>query len=126
MNFKGSKADILQDLKREIDKRLGKKGITVKWLDATQTPELAIKLVRIDEGNQFLRYLIPFAAPAIVAIEGQIRVDSQKPRDFESTRRANFGVFGGSAKGMLHTCNVQIAKDVTKEVIRAIQAVATA
>jgi hypothetical protein len=110
------KAEILQDLKAEIEKRLGKKGITVQWLDATQTPELAMNLVRIDEGNQLLRYLVPFPAPAIVAVEGQVAVDSREPRGFQSTRRANFGVFGGSAKGMLHVCNVQIAKDVTKAV----------
>jgi hypothetical protein len=115
-------AEILGDLKLEIQKRLGKKGITVQWLDATQSPELAINLLRIDEGNQLLRYLIPFSAPAIVAIEGQVRVDSQEPRDFEKTRRANFGLFGGTPKSMLHYCNVLIAKDITKEVARALQA----
>lgn len=118
----GPKAEILQDLKVEIEKRLGKKGITVQWLDATQSPELAMSLLRIDEGNQLLRYLVPFLAPAIVEIEGQVRVDSQEPREFRSTRRANFGLFGGSPKGMLHACNVQVAKDVSNAVTKALQA----
>jgi hypothetical protein len=122
VSLKLSKADILRDLKAEIEKRLGKKGLTVQWLDATQTPELAMNLVRLDQGSQLLRYLIPFSAPAVVAIEGQVTVNSQEPREFDSTRRAHFGLFGGTAKAMLHTCNVQIAKDVTKAVIKALQA----
>jgi hypothetical protein len=119
-------AEILKDLKSEVEKRLSKKGISVEWIDATQTPELALRLVRIDEGNQLLRYLLPFLAPAVVAIEGQVSVDSQEPREFQSTRRAHFGLFGGTAKAMLHVCNVQVAKDITKAVTKALRTVATA
>ena len=122
MKFRGTKAEILQDLKAEIEKRLGKKGVTVEWLDATQAPELAMNLVRIDEGNQMLRYMVPFLAPAVVAIEGQVTVDSREPREFQCTRRAHFGLFGGQAKAMLHVCNVQIAKDIAKAVTKALQA----
>ena len=93
-------ADVAQQLRTNLEKRLGKKGITLYWTNEMNSPEIVIRVVRIDQGNQFLRYMLPFIAPAILEVEGKIAIDGSGPKKFHYTQKAQIGLFGGSAKAI--------------------------
>src|SRR5437764_1165665 len=82
LNISYEPSKVANRLRRELDRRLGKKGVALSWQKQPQTAEVRIEFVRIEEGNQFLRWLVPFASPAVVEIEGDISTSGRKGKPF--------------------------------------------
>jgi hypothetical protein len=113
-------AEVVQELKAALEKRLLKKGIALRWVEETASPEILIRVVSIDQGNQFLRWLLPFISPAVLEVEGQVAVAGAGPRPFHYVKKAQMGLAGGSAKGMLKVCATRTADKIADDVLRAL------
>lgn len=111
---------VTDELKASIEKRLGKKGIAVEWNDGAAGCELLVRVVAIDQGNQLLRYIFPFIAPAILEVDGQVRSDGSAPISFHHTQKAQIGLFGGSSKGMLKINAQRVGQKIAKDVLKCI------
>jgi hypothetical protein len=112
-------ADVTQRITKKLEKRLGKKGMSLFWTNEMDSPELVIRVVRIDQGNQLLRYLVHFLGAAVVEVEGQVAIGGSGPRPFHFTQKAHFGFFGGSARGMLNVCADRIGDKIARFVVKA-------
>ncbi len=112
--------DVISPLCENISKRLSKKGVGVQWGPETPTTILVLRVVVMDQGNQLLRYLLPFISPAVLEVEGHIRVGNGAPKPIHVVKKAHFGLFGGSPVGMLKTCGSQIAAKVAKETLASL------
>lgn len=110
--------EIVRELGASIEKRLLKNGIAAQWVQEAARAELSVRVVSVDQGNQFLRYLLPFIAPAVLEVEGQVAAGGARPRTFHFVQRAQVGLFGGSSKGMLKVCAQRIAAKVAAEAAR--------
>jgi len=114
-------AQITTEMKTSIERRLLKKGVAVRWSDQETSSELLIRVVAIDQGNQFLRWLLPFIAPAVLDVEGQVALGGSTPQQFHYTQRAQVGLFGGSAQSMLKVCAQRVADKIAGEVLRSVR-----
>ncbi len=114
-------SEVVEELKKTLEKKLMKKRVALRWTDESVTSEVLVRVVEIDQGNQFLRYLLPFIAPALLEVEGQVAVTGSSPRPFHYVQKAQVGLFGGSAKGMLKTCAERVAGKIAGEVLGALQ-----
>lgn len=119
-NVKFDAAEITAEMKAALEKRLLKKGVAVRWSEQAEGSELLIRIVDMDQGNQFLRYLLPFISPAVLEVEGQLAVAGSSPRPLHYVQRAQVGLFGGSARGMLKACAQRVADKVAGEVLRSL------
>jgi len=115
-----SPSEVAERFRRELAKRLGKKEVELAWRREPRGAEVRIRFVRIDEGNQFLRWLVPFIAPAVVEIEGEVALRGHEPRPFEYVRKAHFGFFGGTPQYMVGVCADRLARGLAKEILRAL------
>jgi len=113
---------VVQELKTALDKKLLKKGIALLWTEETDSPELLIRVIEINQGNQFLRWLLPFIAPAMLEVEGQVAVSGARPQPFCYVQKAQIGIAGGSGKGMLKVCAQRAADKIMKDVLASLQA----
>jgi hypothetical protein len=113
---------VVQELKNALDKKLLKKGIALLWTEETDSPELLIRVIEINQGNQFLRWLLPFIAPAVIELEGQVAVSGTHPQPFHYVQKAQIGIAGGSGKGMLKVCAQRAADNIVKDVLGSLQA----
>lgn len=113
-------SEVVEELRTTLEKKLLKKHIALRWTDEAATPEVLVRVVEIDQGNQFLRYLLPFIAPAVLEVEGQVAVTGSGPRPFHYVQKAQIGLFGGSAKGMLKNCAERVAGKIAGEVLEAL------
>jgi len=111
--------EVIQRLRENLEKKLRKKGITLYWTNEVDSPEIAIRIVKIDEGSQLLRYLLPFIAPAVLEVEGRVAIAGSSPRQFHYTQKAQLGLFGGSARGMLNLCADRVGGKIAKDVLKA-------
>lgn len=112
---------ITAEMRSSIEKRLHKKGVATRWNDQETGSELIIRIVAIDQGNQFLRWLLPFIAPAFLEVEGQVGLSGSTPQQFHYTQCAQVGLFGGSARGMLKVCAQRVAHKIASDVLRTIR-----
>jgi len=110
--------ELVDEMKNRIEKRLLKKNIAVQW-QTSGAAALQIHLVAVNQGNQFLRWLIPFVAPAVFDVQGQIAVGGNQPQPFHYIQKAHFGLFGGSPRYMLKVCTRRAADKIAKDVARA-------
>jgi len=110
--------ELVEEMKKVLEKRLLKKGIPVHWQASTDSAGLQLRLVSVDQGNQFLRWLIPFVAPAVLELEGQIAFTGKSPEPFHYIQRAHFGLFGGTPRSMLKICASRVAVKIAKDVLR--------
>ena len=114
-------AQITAEMRTKIEQRLLKKGVAVRWNNQEAGSELAIRVVAINEGNQFLRWLLPFFSPALLEVEGQIGISGSSPKQFHYTQRAHVGLFGGSAKGMLKVNAQRVAAKIAGDVLKSLK-----
>jgi hypothetical protein len=115
-------AQIGQELASHISKFLQSKGIICSWNDESEEPELLVRVVRMDQGSQLLRYFLAFSSPAVLEVEGRVMIDAETTRPFHITERANVGIMGGSGLAMLKKCAYHVAIKVGHEVMNAFQA----
>jgi hypothetical protein len=113
-------AEITAELKTNLEKRLLDKGVAVRWSDQATSPQLLIRVVEIDQGNRFLRYLLPFIAPAVLEVEGQMAAGGSNPQELHYVQRGQVGLFGGSARGMLRVCAQRVAKKIASDVLQGL------
>jgi hypothetical protein len=109
---------ITKELMTQLEKCLGKKGIALEWIDDPHEAELVVEIVTMNQGNQLLRWLVPFVAPAILEVEGEIALEHCTPVEFQYDQRAHIGVFGGTGKGMLKVNAQRVAAKIAKDVLR--------
>jgi hypothetical protein len=114
--------EITSEIKTTLEKRLLKKGVAVQWSEQETTSELQIRVVEMNQGNRFLRYLLPFIAPAFLEVEGQIALADSSPQQLHYIQRAQIGLFGGSARGMLKVCAQGIAAKIARDALRSLKA----
>ena len=114
-------SEVVQELKNAMEKKLLKKGIAIRWVEETPSPEILIRVISIDQGNQFLRWLLPFIAPAALEVEGQCAIAGARPLPFHYTQKAQMGVAGGSARGMLKVCAMRIVDKIAGDVLRTLR-----
>ena len=109
------------DLAHEtLEKRLGKKGIGVNWSETAESADVSVRFVEIDKGNQFLRYMLPFIAPAVVEVEGHVSPGGSSGRPFHFVQKAQVGILGGGAKSMLTVCASAAADKISKEILKVV------
>ena len=119
LNLSFDASEILEQMTKRLENRLLKKGNALQWVEDAGAAQLAIRVVEIDQGNQFLRWLLPFIAPAVVEVEGEIRTGGAQPQSFHYVQRAQMGLFGGAARGMLKICATRVADRIASDVVRA-------
>jgi hypothetical protein len=115
-------SEIIQELQSVLNKKLGKNGMTLWWTEESCSPQLFVRVVAMDQGNQFMRWLLPFVAPAVLEVEGQVAVNGLPPQAFHYVQRTHFGVFGGTARYMLKVCAQRAAAKIAADVKRALAA----
>ena len=113
--------EITAEMRTHLEKRLLKKRVAVRWCEQETGSELLIRVVEMNQGNQFLRYLLPFIAPAFFEVEGQMAVDGSAAQEIHYVQRAQMGRFGGSARGMLKVCAQRIANKIASDVLRSLK-----
>jgi hypothetical protein len=119
INLSFGAAEVIERLRERLEKRLRKKKVALFWSNESNSPEIAIRIIKIDEGNQAMRYFIPFAAPAILEVAGRIAIPGSAPQQFRYTRKAHFGMFGGSPRTMLNICADRMSAKIAKDVLKA-------
>jgi hypothetical protein len=111
---------ITNELKKRLEKRLLKKGLELRWDGSETNSDIAIRIVGVDQGNQLLRWLLPFASPASLEVEGHIALEGPA-QQFHYVQRAYFGLFGGSAHGMLSVNAQRVAAKIADDVLRNVK-----
>jgi hypothetical protein len=114
-------SDIANRLKQSLEKNLAKKGVALNWIDESNSPQVLVRIIEIDQGNQLLRYLLPFISPAVLEVEGEVAVPGSDRRSFHYVQKTQVGLFGGSGKGMLTVCADRVSGKIAKDVLKALQ-----
>ena len=109
-------AKIRDYLADEISARLRKKDIEVHW-QGVEGANIVLRFIRIEQGNQLLRYIVPFSAPARCDVEGTLLMTHSGPRPFFFERRADLSIFGGASGYMLRVCARRSADDVAQFIL---------
>lgn len=122
LNLSFDALELTEEMKKVLEKRLLKKGIALQWMEQSESPELLIRVVEINEGNQFLRWLLPFISPAALEVEGEISMGGAACQPFHYVQKAQMGLFGGSARGMLKVCATRVADKIARDVLKALPA----
>ena len=121
INYAGSTEELMDRMIKRLTKLLAKKGITLMLASAPQEAELHIRIVQIEQGNQLLRYLLPFIAPAFVELEVDCKAAGTTPETLFYKQTAQVGLFGGTASGMLGVCVDRIAGRMTKDLVKRLK-----
>ncbi|MEW4452481.1 DUF4410 domain-containing protein [Bremerella sp. JC817] len=75
--------------------------------------QIEAEIAEVEEGNQALRYLLPFlAGQAKVTVKGEIRQGKRPAQPFEISRNFHMGAFGGSSKTMIKQGLQRIAMQI--------------
>ena len=116
VNYGGDAGALMQRMMNRVTKLLKKKGIALSQQAAGEVVPLRVRVVQIEQGNQLMRYFLPFLSPAFVEIEAELDVPSGGSESFFYKKAAQFGLFGGSASGMLGVCVDRVATDLSKDI----------
>jgi hypothetical protein len=115
---------VMDRIRQTVDKKLKKKNIDVHWSDQDGDVAVLIRLIRVDEGKQFMRWLIPFSAPAVVIADVDVSIrGAGGGDDFDSINadgRAHFGFFGGSPTQMVGVSADRVATQIAKAMIQSL------
>jgi hypothetical protein len=103
----------------ELTKQLRSAGRTLKWMQQPNGASLVIRLIQVEAGNQFLRYMIPFASPAVVEIEGDLLLPAGL-QSFHMIRKTHFSILGGGGGYMTRVCAARLAAGVRKWLLTTI------
>jgi len=104
----------LQDFKMRLEKRLLKKGRTVTWVEGSAPVIIG---VRLDPGNRWMRYLVPFSSPAVAEARGRWIING-RTEDLYAKGSAHFGILGGSPQGMLKVAAGVAADRIAKQILK--------
>src|SRR5262249_12312783 len=92
---------LLEALHRELYESCRQLGLNVRN-DPSAEITISGSVPTVDEGNQLLRYLVPFLAGAShVVIEATIQIKGQPARSLRKEHTGSFGAFGGTGRSMI-------------------------
>jgi hypothetical protein len=118
INYRGDLEKLAVGFVNALAQFLRKKGVTLELRPTAENTTLQIRFVEIEQCNQLLRYLMPFTSPAFVEIEAEF-ASGRAPAELLPYRQtAHFGLFGGSAAGMLGVCVDRLAEKLGKDVLK--------
>jgi len=84
------------------------------------TPGAFVRVVRIDQGNRFLRYFLTlFGGKTVLEAEGHVIGPAGTKKDFLLTHKGSAGFFGGSAIGLLKVNARTLAAKIGKMMLKA-------
>ena len=89
----------VEALAAELSACCQKEGLQVVKEEADVTIEGLV--LKADEGNQSLRWLLPGLGTSSVQLKGKITTPGGEPLEFQQTQNGYVGLFGGSSRGML-------------------------
>lgn len=118
INYKGRSEELADRFLQALSKLLTKKGIALQPVQTPQEAALQIRFVQIEQGNQLLRYLLPFIAPAFLELEVALATQQGTTEALHYKQTAQVGLFGGSATSMLGVCADRIAKKLSKDLLK--------
>ena len=93
----------------------------MRWNNQEAASDLVVRVVAMDQGNQFLRWLLPFIAPAVLEVEGQVGLDGSAPQPFHYNQRAQMGLLGGSAREVLKVDAQRVGHKIAEDVLRSMR-----
>lgn len=83
------------------------------------SPCAFIRLVRIDEGNRFLRYFLTFfAGKTVLELEGEVRSASGVQQSIHETHKGTAGLLGGGSLGLLKLSAKHLGTKVAKKTLK--------
>jgi hypothetical protein len=106
---------LLNHFKARLEKKLTKKGRQIFWIQ--DTPQISIGLF-FEPGNQLLRYLVPFISPAVCNAQAVWQTAPGRVERLDARGAAHFGLFGGSAQGMLKVAATVAADRMAKQLLK--------
>lgn len=118
INYRGKPESLVDRFMKGLGKPFEKKGISLTTELDPARAALHVRFVRIEQGNQLLRYLLPFLSPAFIEIEADLLSQGNVVESFYYRQNAQAGLFGGTATGMLNVCADRIAKKLSKGVLK--------
>lgn len=81
----------------------------------SDAPNVEVRVVNINAGSRFLRYLLLFiAGKTCFEVEGHAAGETGEKRDFSFRHRSSGGLFGGNSLGLLKSDARRVAKKVAK------------
>ena len=114
--------DITNLFQETLKQRLEKKGLSMQQSDAGVQIVLRGRVVNIDEGNRWLRYLLTFlGGKTVFEAEGEIIINGVTSGEFHSIKKSGIGVFGGSSQGLLKVNAKAAAKEITNQVVNTLK-----
>ena len=111
--------ELIVKLREKLQKRLLKKGYEMQHVAQSAEPTLLVQMVRLDEGSQLMRYLLPFISPAVMEVRGHVNGLGSEARAFSYVQKAQMGLFGGSPKSMMEINADRVAAKIVKDVLKA-------
>ncbi|MDB5324330.1 MAG: hypothetical protein JWN40_5961 [Phycisphaerales bacterium] len=83
------------------------------------SPSVFIRLVRIDEGNRFLRYFLTlFAGKTVLELEGEVQSASGKQMSIHETHKGTAGFLGGGAINLLKASGKYLGTKIAKKALK--------
>lgn len=110
----------LQSLADAFAKKLRKRyDVQIVEQVPPDAPSATIRLLQIDEGNRFLRYLLTFlAGKTNFEIEGRINNQSSGQQFFHESHKGTAGLLGGSALALLKASGKALGTKVAKKLLK--------
>jgi hypothetical protein len=82
-------------------------------------PSAVIRLARIDEGNQFLRYFLTFlAGKTVLEVTGNVRSASGTQVTIHETHKGMAGLMGGSSKSLIKASAKYLGTKIAKKALK--------
>ena len=113
-----SEQKIVDVLKGHIKSRVEKEGFQMSE-SAVDTLVIDGEFVIIDQGNQFLRWLIgPFGVGCTkLEVEGSLKVNDNVHKKFSYSRKGRGGFFGGNSENLL----MNSCRGISKEIVNLLK-----
>jgi hypothetical protein len=82
-------------------------------------PCAIIRLLRVEEGNRWLRYFLTLLAGAtVLEIDGEIRSPSGQRAPFAERHKGSIGLVGGDSLGLLKTSGKYLGGKIAKKLMK--------
>ncbi len=125
IKFGGDATGVVRAFQDELGRRLQRKGLVV--LTPGVDPHnahvrITARVVRIDEGNRLLRYLLTFlAGHAVFEVEAHVALMGTLLVGYHHASRQGVGIFGGASEVLLVAAATASAGRLAGQVLRALK-----
>jgi hypothetical protein len=105
-----------------LNSQLEKKGLAIDKGGGGAQIVIRGQVVKIDEGNRWLRYFLTFlGGKTVFEVEGQVLINGLVAGELHSAKKSGAGLFGGSPSNLLRNNARSAARDITGQVMKAIK-----